>query len=336
MDFMTLTGMVWAALGPTWHEARIGCVMEMLRGLLLAQSVNTARIAARMGDAVQFESHAQRIRRLLADQEFDWLVIGRLLLRVAGVDARRRFTVAVDRTNWDFGKTSINFLVISIVVCGVGVPVVWAQLNKKGNSKTEERLDLLERFLRIVPASRITVLLADREFIGTAWFKALQRHGIPYAIRVRNNQFVVLADDRRIRISVLAKTLRNQKPCSWNGVALDGVPCTLSLKRLPDKDLLAVVGFGLKGRDDPLETYRQRWAIELCFACLKTKGFNIEDTHLRHPDRLEKMFALASIAAAAALGASKSQKQNHDAPARESATRKKSTAMPLAPLSCVA
>ena len=177
------------------------------------------------------------------------------------------------------------------------------------------------------------MLLADREFIGTAWFRALRQHGVPHAIRVRNNQLVVLADGRRIKVSVLAGTLRNQRPRSWNGVALDGVPCTLSLKRLPDKDLLAVVGFGLRGRDDPLETCRHRWAIELCFACLKTKGFNIEDTHLRHPDRLEKMFALASIAAA--LGASESQREKQDPCIRKNATRKKTTATPLAPLSCV-
>ena len=41
------------------------------------------------------------------------------------------------------------------------------------------------------------------------------------------------------------------------------------------------------------------------FACMKTKGFDIESTHLRHDDRLEKMFAIVSMAAAAALAASK-------------------------------
>ena len=33
---------------------------------------------------------------------------------------------------------------------------------------------------------------------------------------------------------------------------------------------------------------------------MKTKGFDIESTHLRHDDRLEKMFAIVSMAAAAA------------------------------------
>lgn len=335
MDFVVLTNMVWGALGASWHEARIACLTEMLRGILTSQSINTARLAARMGGRVQFESHAQRIRRFLAEQVFDWIVIGRLMLRIAGVAGQKKFTVAVDRTNWDFGKTAINFLVISVVVCGIGVPVVWTQLGKKGNSKTGERIDLLERFLKIVPAAQITVFLADREFIGSAWFKALQKRRIPYAIRVRNNQFVTLADGKRIKISALAKDLTNQKPRHWKEVHLDVVPCALSLKRLPDKGLLAVVSFGLKPGADPLETYRQRWAIELCFACLKTKGFDIESTHLRHADRLEKMFAIASMAAAAALAASKNQNKLQTG-SRKNPTRKKPTASPPAPLSSAA
>jgi hypothetical protein len=335
MDFVVLTNMVWGALGASWNEARIACLTEMLRGILTSQSINTARLAARMGGRVQFESHAQRIRRFLAEQVFDWIVIGRLMLRIAGVAGQKKFTVAVDRTNWDFGKTAINFLVISVVVCGIGVPVVWTQLGKKGNSKTGERIDLLERFLKIVPASQITVFLADREFIGRAWFKALQKRRIPYAIRVRNNQFVTLADGRRIKISVLTKDPTNRKSRHWKDVDLDGVPCALSLKRLSGKDLLAVVSFGLKPGADPLETYRQRWSIELCFACLKTKGFDIESTHLRHADRLEKMFAIASMAAAAALAASKNENKFQIGD-RKNPTRKKTTASPPAPLSSVA
>ena len=335
MDFVRLTNMVWKALCGTWHEDRIECLMEMLRGILTAQSINTARLAARMGGQVQFESHAQRIRRLLKEQLFDWIGIGRLILRIAGVAGEEEFRVAVDRTNWDFGRTTINFLVISVVVCGIGIPVVWTQLGKKGNSKTSERVDLLERFLKIVPASQIAVFLADREFIGKAWFKVLQKHHIPYAIRVRNNQFVTLADGRRIKISALAKDLTEKKPRHWQEVDLDGVPCALWLKRLSNKDLLAVVSFGLKSGADPLETYGQRWAIELCFACLKTKGFDIESTHLRHADRLEKMFAIASIAAAAALAASMNNNKKQIG-SRKNPTRKKSTASTLAPLSSVA
>ena len=333
MDFGMLASLVGEALAPTWHRARIECFLDMLRGLFLTQSVNTYRLAQRMGGDVQFASHAQRIRRLLAEQTFDWPVIGQLLLRIAGVHGKGRVVVAVDRTNWNFGMTAINFLVISVVVSGVGVPIVWSQLGRKGNSGTSERLDLLERFLELVPAHRIKVLLADREFIGKGWFAALQDRGVPYAIRIRNNQFMTMTDNSRIKVSTLARRLTRQKVRAWPGVELDGVRCSLSLKRLPGDDILAVVAHGLKQRDDPLEIYRLRWSIELCFACLKTRGFNIEDTHLHHADRLEKIFALASIAAAATLRAGTDQP---DGPAHAAATRKKTMATPHAPFSSVA
>ncbi|MBN2776996.1 MAG: transposase [Bacteroidales bacterium] len=43
-------------------------------------------------------------------------------------------------------------------------------------------------------------------------------------------------------------------------------------------------------------TYKQRWQIETAFRALKSSGFNIEDTHLKDPERIEKLLALVLIA----------------------------------------
>jgi hypothetical protein len=335
MDFVTLTNLVWHVLGGTWHEARIECLMERLRGIWTSQSIHTARLAARRKKGVPFESHAPRIRRFLAEPVLDGVVSGRLLLRMAGVAGQKRFTVVVARTNGDFGKSALNFLVLGVVVDGIGVPVVWAQLGQQGNRQTGERLALLERFLKSIPAAPITVFLAGREFLGRAWLEALPKRRIPYAMRVRNNQFVTLAGGRPMKLAALAQERIQPKPRTWTGVDLEGVSCTFSLKRLPEKDLLAVVSFGREPSADPLETYRRRWAIERCFSCLKTKGFHLESTHLGHPERLEKMFALASLAAAAALAASPSQRKTQPR-SRRSSTPKKSTATPHDRLSSAA
>lgn len=45
-----------------------------------------------------------------------------------------------------------------------------------------------------------------------------------------------------------------------------------------------------------LEYYKQRWQIETLFGCLKSRGFNFEETHLQHLDRISKMMALLAIA----------------------------------------
>ena len=48
--------------------------------------------------------------------------------------------------------------------------------------------------------------------------------------------------------------------------------------------------------EEALEKYKQRWQIETLFRGLKSSGFNLEDTHVTHLDRLEKMILLVMIA----------------------------------------
>src|ERR1700712_2958089 len=40
----------------------------------------------------------------------------------------------------------------------------------------------------------------------------------------------------------------------------------------------------------------RRWEIETLFAATKTRGLNLEDTHLTHPDRIAKLIAVLAVA----------------------------------------
>ena len=60
-------------------------------------------------------------------------------------------------------------------------------LDKAGNSNTAERIDLLEAFNEVFGFHRIKSLMADREFVGKKWFQTLNKHKIPYFIRVKEN-----------------------------------------------------------------------------------------------------------------------------------------------------
>ena len=48
--------------------------------------------------------------------------------------------------------------------------------------------------------------------------------------------------------------------------------------------------------DTALEDYAQRWEIETLFGCLKSRGFNFEDTHLTKPERISKLLGLLTLA----------------------------------------
>ena len=73
-----------------------------------------------------------------------------------------------------------------------------------------------------------------------------------------------------------------------------GPPLKLAATRLASGDLLVVAT-----NTDPktaLAHYRRRWEIETLFAATKTRGFNLEDTHIVHPDRIGKLLAVLAVA----------------------------------------
>jgi len=99
-----------------------------------------------------------------------------------------KFDLSLDRSNWKYGKKEINYLVLSWRINRhISIPLMFIELDKAGNSNTDERLNLLEKFSKIFGFDRIKSLAADREFIGKKWFKELHKHNIPYFIRVKEN-----------------------------------------------------------------------------------------------------------------------------------------------------
>ena len=45
-----------------------------------------------------------------------------------------------------------------------------------------------------------------------------------------------------------------------------------------------------------LELYRKRWEIETLFAALKSRGFDLEATHMTNPDRISKLLGILALA----------------------------------------
>jgi hypothetical protein len=58
-------------------------------------------------------------------------------------------------------------------------------LDKRGNSNTQERMDILTSFIKQFGKISIRGVLADREFIGKQWFKYLKDNGINFIIRIK-------------------------------------------------------------------------------------------------------------------------------------------------------
>lgn len=92
------------------------------------------------------------------------------------------WVLCLDRTNWQIGI--VNILVLAVAYRGIAIPVVWTFLAKKGNSNTDERITLIERFIKLFGKERIAYLTADREFRGKKWLQYLVYQKINIRVRI--------------------------------------------------------------------------------------------------------------------------------------------------------
>jgi len=193
------------------------------------------------------------------------------------------------------GCFPINFLVLSVVHQGTAFPIFWTFLPKKGSSNTEERIELLNRFIAHFGTLKIDCLLAEREFIGKEWFGYLKRHHIPFHIRIKRDMKIARTNGRFSPASNFFRSLPLSTFCTLYGPRLI---CSHLLwvtgMRLPDGEYVIVVSDSQS--EEVMAQYKKRWKIEVLFEALKSRGFNFEDTHLKDEKRLNTLFTVLAIA----------------------------------------
>ena len=241
------------------------------------------------------DSHYKRLQRFFRSFEIDPDSWARLLVRLVPVDDGP-WRLTLDRTHWKFGAVDIHFLVLGIAYRGIALPVFWSVLGKAGHSNTAERMALMERFLAVFGAERIAVLLADREFVGEAGFRWRQARRIPFHPRIKCDPLVPNHWNRILRVDRLLGSLKPGQAYGLPGRRpVWGRFVPLSALRLDNGELLILATFGAP-QNQAIDAYADRWQVETLFGCLKTRGFNFEDTHLRDASRWSKMMGLLALA----------------------------------------
>jgi len=169
------------------------------------------------------------------------------------------------------------------------------QIGKRGNSNTEERKDILEKFINIFGAEKIDFLVADREFIGEKWFDWLESKKINFLIRIRNNIKIYDEMNRKVNVSNLLFGVENDDFSIFDKTKIFGRELYLGgVKSSKSSDKLILVS-NAKMSKNSLEIYRKRWEIETMFGVFKSKGFNMEESKITDGYKIEKLMAFLSI-----------------------------------------
>src|SRR5699024_5973919 len=95
-----------------WNKARLTCLIHIVQALFRVRTINLAPIATAFQTNCKEESAYRRICRFFTDFSFDFSCIAPFILKLFPVE--QKCTLILDRTNWKWGKTSINILMLSI------------------------------------------------------------------------------------------------------------------------------------------------------------------------------------------------------------------------------
>lgn len=278
-----------------WNKARMDCFLGMLMGLLKTRSINLAEIATGFASDAQPESRYRRLQRYIHGHFLSYDKVAWFIMSLFGfLDAP--FYLAMDRTNWQWGKKNLNILMLAVVYKGVAIPVYWLLLNKKGNSDTRERIALIKRFIGQFGKELVLGILADREFIGGHWLEWLKSEQIGFYIRIKKDAKVPNSQgNARVQAKQLFQFLKVGESLTLREAKkMTGVDVYLSGLRLEDGELLIVASDKLSL--DAIAIYARRWEIETLFSCLKGRGFNLEETRVTNLGRLKRLLVVPVIA----------------------------------------
>jgi hypothetical protein len=258
-----------------------------LVALLTGKKISLQHVVDLMPGKQNPEANRMQLRRCLDHQELDLEVWAKA---IAALMPKGAWILALDRTEWKRGKTTINLLVLSIVAYGCAVPLLWIVMPEAGASDTDERIKLMSQFLQIFGVVRWRFLTADREFIGDKWIGWLCEKALDFRIRVKANEYFLHRDGRDLRgkdwfcsQSCRCKPHRMQLWNQW--VYVGG-------KHLYDGEYLVIIG---NKKCDLLADYRYRWKIETLFQALKGRGFDLESCRLSQEKRLSGWFGFLAF-----------------------------------------
>jgi hypothetical protein len=191
-------------------------------------------------------------------------------------------------------------LVIGLVYKKRVIPLAWmVYKGVKGHSSVEKQLDLLNQVLALLPEDASVILTGDAEFDGTGvveWLKA-QPHW-HYALRTAKNIIV------RAETETVGQTLEALAPPAGQDKFLAGVFFT-------HQDVgpvnIAIIWHAAAHQHLYLVTdaetlpqaqswYRRRFKIETLFSDTKSRGFGLDKSGIRHPERLARFVMAVFLA----------------------------------------
>lgn len=268
----------------------------LISGIVGSHSSQLPDIASKVPDGTKNESRIKKYYRWIKNERIDlecyFLPYAVTLLeRLA---ERGPLLLAIDGS--EVGRDCATLL-ISVIYEHRALPLFWlVRAGNKGHFDEELHIDLVNQLQPHIPADAEVIFLGDGEFDGINLQATLAGYGWWYVCRTAKNTQLGREGEH------FAFTELDLQPGGqW---ALPEVTFTLA-----DYGPVLAIGWWERGYQDPLYLvtnmevageacywYRKRFRIETFFSDQKSRGFNLDLSHISDPQRLARLMIAACLA----------------------------------------
>jgi len=264
-------------------------------GIIQSKNVKLAEVAAEIPRAGKEESQIMQLRRWLNNEninaELFYLPFIETLLYIL---SKQPLLLMID------GSTSAQncmTLMVSILYKGRALPLLWlTRKGKKGHLPETMHIELIQAVKEIIPENTEVIVLGDGEFDGCQWLNLLDSYGWTYCCRTAKSaklyeegeEFVFkdICPEKGGMTEIAEVEFTDQRAIQLKAVAYWG--------RKYDEPIYLVTNCST-GRE-AVFWYKKRFRIETLFSDFKGRGFNLNKSQLRDPQRVDRLLIAVALA----------------------------------------
>ncbi len=262
----------------------------LIVGLYLGQGVQAGAIVGKWALTAKATSLTRRLSRFLDNGAIRPAVWYRpVARRVLGHWSGPTVTLIIDATQVGAGH---QLVMVALAYRKRALPLAWSWVPYiKGHVASQVQLAVLKRVAGLVPAGISVILTGDSGFASVALLRQLKQWGWQYALRQLSKH--------QVRPNASAAWVNFGQLVSRPGQAVWWPQADFTLKWTEPTNLLAYWAAGeaqawllttnLPDARTARQVYARRMWIEEMFGDWKGHGWDLQTTHLRHPDRLSRL-----------------------------------------------
>jgi hypothetical protein len=268
----------------------------MASGIVGSRSTNLPDIASKVPDETKRESRVKKFHRWIKNERISAQVyflpyVDALLNSLAEAGP---LLLAMDGS--EVGRGCLT-LMISVIYRKRALPIAWIVVEgSKGHFPEKTHIQLIEQVCHLIPAWADVIFVGDGEFDGVDFQATIDGHGWAYVCRTAKNaqlgaegehfafEEIGVQPGECLGLPNVTFTLEDYGPILAIAQWEQGYKAPIYL--ITNMDL----------EEEACYWYSKRYRIETFFSDQKSRGFNLDKSHISDPVRLARLMIAACLA----------------------------------------